>query len=315
MTNLISKIFKKSPRVIILGLFFIGISQFTFAQKPFIASSDSLDTFKHKFVKGATIGGTSIAITSLGYLWYSDYDIVPFHFFDDSKEWLLMDKIGHGTSAYYGGYFGYNALKWAGVSERKSAIYGGMYGWSFLIGTEILDGFSDGWGASPSDLLANSIGTSLFISQQLLWKEQRIKLKFSYWPSKFAEYRPELLGYSHWDRWLKDYNGQIYWASMNLNSMGLKYTWIPEWLNISFGYSGDGMLGGVDNPEFNNAGEVLPYFKRESEFYFSLDVDWERIPTRNPYLKTILKTASFIKIPFPAIGFSSSKLKFHPIAY
>ena len=42
-----------------------------------------------------------------------------------------------------------------------------------------MDGYSAEWGASSGDIIANALGTGLYISQELLWKEQRITPKFS----------------------------------------------------------------------------------------------------------------------------------------
>jgi hypothetical protein len=36
------------------------------------------------------------------------------------------------------------------------------------------------WGASIGDVAANASGTALYVSQELLWKEQRIVPKFSF---------------------------------------------------------------------------------------------------------------------------------------
>lgn len=304
----------KSPAMLIVGLFFVLNTHRSFSQNTF-SPSDTLNKKRLNFVRYAGIGGTTAVLGGLSYLWYSDYEPVSFHFFDDSKEWLMMDKVGHSVSAYYGGFYGYKSLKWAGLSERKSTIYGGLYGWTFLLGTEFLDGISSGWGASPTDLLANSLGASMFIGQQLVWKEQRVLLKFSYWPSEYAQYRPEKLGDSHWNRWLKDYNGQTYWLSANIYSFLKEESKFPKWINIAFGYSGDGMLGGADNPSINEAGELLPVFDRRREYFLSLDVDFRKIKTKNKILRTILYTASFVKIPFPSIGYSNNKLKFHYLHY
>ena len=34
------------------------------------------------------------------YSWYYQYNSGKFHFFDDSREWFAMDKVGHFFSAY-----------------------------------------------------------------------------------------------------------------------------------------------------------------------------------------------------------------------
>jgi hypothetical protein len=43
-----------------------------------------------------------------------------------------------------------------------------------------MDGYSAEWGAS-SDIIANAAGTALYVSQELIWQEQRITPKFSYY--------------------------------------------------------------------------------------------------------------------------------------
>jgi hypothetical protein len=81
---------------------------------------------------------------------------------------------------------------------------------------EVFDGFSAEWGASTGDLIANATGTALYVSQELLWKEQRITPKFSFHSTKYAALRPDVLGSSLPEKNSKDYNGQTYWLSINL---------------------------------------------------------------------------------------------------
>ena len=74
-------------------------------------------------------------------------------------------------------------------------------------------------------------GTFVFIGQELLWKEQRIQMKYSFKPSEYAKYRPDLLGSNFLQQSLKDYNGQVYWLSFNINAF--KKTSLPDWLNVA----------------------------------------------------------------------------------
>ena len=62
-------------------------------------------------------------------------------------------------TSYYGGKLGMDALNWAGVSKKNQLIYGAGIGFVFLSAVEILDGFSEEWGASTSDVIANAAGT------------------------------------------------------------------------------------------------------------------------------------------------------------
>ena len=79
-----------------------------------------------------------------------------------------MDKAGHALTAYQLGRYGYEVLKWTGVKEKNATWYGGSFGLFFLTTIEVMDGFSEEWGFSPGDMLANVGGTALFIGQQLL---------------------------------------------------------------------------------------------------------------------------------------------------
>jgi hypothetical protein len=112
---------------------------------------------------------------------------------------------------------------------------------------EVLDGFSAEWGFSIADMAANFAGTGLAISQELLTGRQTIRIKYSYRHSSLAQYRPEMLGRNLPERMLKDYNGQAYWISANISDLTGIPGVIPDWLNIAFGYSANGMLGGYSD--------------------------------------------------------------------
>ncbi len=273
--------------------------------------------FNHKLLKGVIAFESVAAVTSLtglSVLWYADYPKSSFHFFNDNKEWLQMDKAGHATAAYYISRSTYKLLRLPGVNGEKAAWYGGAAGFTYLAVVELMDGFSAEWGASFGDLTANTLGTVAFVGQQLGWDEQRILLKLSYHQSRFAQYRPNILGNSLTERMLKDYNGQTYWLSANVHSF-IPDSKIPKWLNVAFGYRADGMLGGYSNPvEINN--KTLPSFERTRKYFLSLDVDLTRIETRSETLKTIFNLFGFLKIPFPAIEYNSkNQWKLHGVYF
>jgi hypothetical protein len=267
---------------------------------------------------GVTVTASALyagSMTGLYYLWYADYPKSSFHFINDCGQWLSMDKIGHVTSSYWIGRIGYESLRWSGVEKNKAIWYGGTWGFVYLTTVEIFDGFSEEWGASGCDLAANAIGTGLFIGQQLLWDDQPLTLKFSFSPSEYAEYRPDLLGESFIEQMVKDYNGQTYWLSGNIASFLPESSKFPRWLDISLGYSGEGMLGAESNPaEYN--GEPLPEFERYSQYLLSLDIDLTRIKTRNETVRLLLNMIGYIKIPFPAVEFNRvDKVKWHWMYY
>lgn len=248
--------------------------------------------------------GTLIGLSEL---WFADQPRTSFRYFNDNADWLQLDKVGHATSSYYLGRIGMRSLQWTGTSRKNAILFGGTFGFVYLTAVEVLDGFSAAYGFSAGDMVANALGTGVFISQELLWREQRMVLKYSANLSDYAQYRPEVLGSSVIERLLKDYNGQSYWLSVNAASwFKEKPNWLPGWINVAIGYSGDGMLGGSGNPEFNAAGDLLPTFNRQRQFFLSLDVDLTRIKTKSKVLRTCFELFNIVKIPAPAIEVNQS---------
>lgn len=260
--------------------------------------SDTLNTSRRNFVVFTEATLASATLVGLNQLWYADYPKSSFKTINDSGEWLQMDKMGHVFSSYQLGRLGASTLNWAGVGRRDQLLYGATLGLGFLTAVEFMDGFSQEWGFSWTDMAANAAGTGFYVGQDLLWQEQRILLKYSFHRTRFAKQRPEKLGNGLYEEFLKDYNGQTYWLSANLNSF-LKTDYIPNWLNVAFGYGADGMLtGDSKDPLFLNQ-------KRLRQYYLSLDIDLTRIRTNSRLLKSIFDVLNVIKIPFPALELNS----------
>jgi uncharacterized protein YfiM (DUF2279 family) len=272
--------------------------------------SDTLNPKRLKTVVVTELTISSSALLGLATVWYNDYPKSGFKFKNDNNDWLQMDKAGHVFSAYTLGKFGNEALNWAGCSKKQKLIYGATTGFVFL--TEILDGYSQQWGASWGDVVANGTGTAIFVSQELLWNEQRIIPKFSFQTTKYAAIRPNTLGKSLPEQVLKDYNGQTYWLSINLESF-LKTKTIPKWLNLAIGYGVDGMVYGSDQDLNLN---LYPNYKKRRQFYASLDVNLIKIETKSRVLKTIFGVFNSIKIPAPTIEINGSQnIKFHVLYF
>lgn len=290
--------FKSLFLYLFLFNFQIGFSQNSQFEN-FFKPSDSLNLKRQNDViisESVLAAGTLIGLNQL---WYADYPRSDFHFINDNSEWLQMDKAGHAFSSYHLGRFGSEMLGWSGASTKKQLLYGAGIGFAFLTAVEALDGFSSQWGASAGDIIANASGTALYVSQELIWKEQRIIPKFSFHPTKYADLRPEILGSSFSEQILKDYNGQTYWLSANLHSF-FKDSKIPKWLNLALGYGADGMISGNEqNATFFSASNPQRY----RQFYVSLDVDMTKIKTNSPFLKTVFSVLNTVKIPAPTIEF------------
>lgn len=279
------------------------------------------DTTNYKLRKQVVICGSvagyASLMTGLYALWYKDYPMGKFHFFNDNKQWNQMDKVGHTFSCYYEGVAGIEMMKWAGFSDKQSAIIGGLYGSFIQTGVEVLDGFSEGWGASTGDILANTTGSAFAIGQELAWQEQRIWIKYSFQRSPYSALRPNALGSNFPERILKDYNGQTYWLSANVKSFLEQESKWPSWLNIAVGYGADGMLGGDDN-SYTSQGVNYNYagVTRRRQFYLAPDIDLTRIPHNKGWQRATLIVLNSLKFPLPGIMYDTDKgFQFQAIAY
>lgn len=271
----------------------------------FLVPSDTLNTKRRNLVITSEAVLTSAALIGLNQLWYADYEKSSFHFKNDNNDWLQMDKAGHIYSSYHLGRMSAEMLAWSGVSKKNQLIYGAGYGFVFLTAVEVFDGYSAEWGFSWGDVAANGTGTALYVSQELLWDEQRIIPKFSFHTTKYANQRPELLGENFSEQILKDYNGQTYWLSANLHSFAKTSKKIPKWLNIAVGYGAEGMLSSQKNDFTIND-------NRFRQFYLSFDVDLSKIETNSHFLKTIFSLFNTVKIPAPTFEINSlGKSKLH----
>ncbi|PWA04164.1 DUF2279 domain-containing protein [Flavobacterium psychrotolerans] len=215
----------------------------------------------------------------------SDHFNAKFHFVSDNVSCLQMDKANHIFVSYQIGNLFSNALQWSGVSKKNQLIYGAGMGFVFLNSIELADGFSKK-GASYGDVIANSIGTSLFVSQELLWKEQRIIPKWSCGTSGFVCANPEKTK----SQLMGTLDKETIWLSVNLHSF-FKASKIPKWMNLAIGYGTEG----VDyRPRILGTKQV-----KFHQYYFSFDADLTKIDTKSHFLKTVFSVVNVVKIPAP----------------
>ena len=186
----------------------------------------------------------------------------------------------------------------------------------------MLDGFSEGWGWSWADFGANILGSGILVAQELAWDEQRIKLKFSvhrksYNDPELNARSDELFGESSIERYLKDYNGQTYWASISPRSFFRESKW-PAWLSVAVGYGAEGLFGGTENIATDADGNVTfyrPDVKRYRQWFLAPDIDFSKIKTRKKGVKIALTLLNMFKFPAPSLEFSNGKFRVHAIHF
>lgn len=285
---------------------------------PLVAGAQYSDTLhRERLVLVSASAGfvTASTYTILAQSWYSNYAGGDFHLFDDSREWLGMDKAGHAFSSYYIGAMGYHSLRWTGIGEKRAVWLGATWGSIYLLGIETMDGFSRGWGFSWADIAANTFGSALFMGQQALWKQQRIVPKFSFHTTDYPRLRPQLLGNSIPEQVLKDYNGQTYWLSINPASFAKESTWLPKWLSIAVGYGGRSMISAHPQPRGASTAEELALQVRYPVFYLAPEIDLHRVKTRYKWVNGLCKTLGWMKFPLPTLSVGQNGLEFIPIYF
>lgn len=331
-------VFKKN--IIAISLFLIAINSFAqdtlqteFFTGPFIAKKVSETTSLNKLtpqqkknrtwiVAGTNLVGYGGVMTALASAWYSDYTKTQLHSFDDSKEWLQVDKAGHFYGTWIESRANNELWKWTGMERKKRIWISGLTSFAFQGFIEYLDSKGVEWGWSWSDFGANILGSGTFIAQELAWDEQRIKLKWSFHKKNYSDASlnqrsDELFGKSSPERFLKDYNGQTYWASVNLKSFFPKSK-LPDWLSLSFGYGAEGMFGGFENIWTNgNPGFLVNRtdIKRYRQWYLAPDIDWSKIKTKSKAVNFFFTVLSAFKFPTPSLELSNGKFKVHAIHF
>ena len=291
---------------LVLFIYFLTFSVFTYAEVK--NDEDSIAIKKKKiWTTSSLFGAATISQVALYQTWYSSYNSGSFHFFNDWNEWRKMDKLGHGYTAYHLSNSIFNLLSWSGYSVNKSIIISSTFSWAYQGFIEVMDGFSDGWGFSYTDLLFNTFGTGLFVFNKTT-KSPFFFPKFSYSPSPYAQIRPEILGSNAISRVLKDYNAQTYWLSIKpLHILPKKHSW----LLLSIGYSiNEHIVGNQIDVTMN--GQL---YKSYSQLFFSIDIDPKALPIHNKTLKKLLYPLNYIKIPFPAFSIEKGRGKFYPIYF
>ncbi len=308
----------------------------------FFRPSEVLNKPRVALVTGMQGGLYAIANIWWSSAWYSKYDRSKFHLFNDWGEWNQMDKVAHAYSCYLESKWTYDLYKWAGVKEKHAIWIGMLAGMAWQSSIEFNDGFQEKWGFSWGDMAMNASGALLFGIQQYLWHDQKIQLKISASPVRYASYddpairerTDKLYGTSFTEILLKDYNAMTFWLSTSpgafIRNPNSKF---PKWLQFSVGYGTKGMLGGYKNIWSKNdlSGDVAinnsnpddiidrTNIQRLHRFYFSADIDWTKIPVKKHWAKGLMKILNIIKLPAPALeindNHNGSKVSWHWIKF
>lgn len=276
--------------------FILFLSGFVFGQD---TTARRASPTKLIIATGATY---TLSMVALSKIWYSQSPRQSFTFFNDWHEWKQVDKAGHFFSAFHLSAGTAQVLKKYHLTDKKADAWGAVTGFLLLLPVEILDGFSAGYGASLPDVAANLSGATFYYVQARLWNEIRLQPKFSFHRTSYSRLRDDdTLGKGLLSEILKDYNGQTYWLSVNMD----RFVNFPRWINFAIGYGATGMVYARD------AQNEAAGYHAQRQLYFGLDVDLSHLKTRSKTWNTLLFLVNTIRLPAPAISFSSEGSKWH----
>ena len=246
---------------------------------------ERVDPLRLGIVTGLSAGGFVLGHVVLTELWWNG-ERVPFHFNwqDDWRYALGADKLGHAIMPYIGTDLYRQGLEWTGLDRTTSLWIAASLSWGYTTYVEVRDGFSQEWGFSWGDMIANSLGIGWRVAEGYLPAMERVRFKVSYWASD--AYRAGLYGSI-----IDDYESTYHWASFD-PELFLPDAWgdaWPDWLNLSLGHTVEGVV------DYDGSGQHL--------LHLSLDLDTEGLPGEGAFWGWLKRTLNYYHFPTPGLRF------------
>jgi hypothetical protein len=218
--------------------------------------------------------------------WWKD-NRTSFHFQEDLKYGLNVDKLGHFYGAMASAWIFKKSFAWANVPETDALWWGSGAALLFQTYVEIEDGFST-WGFDRVDWASDLAGAAYPVAQHYWPVLRNFNMKFSYHPSSLIN-EPGGVGFRGQKHIMfDDYQGQTIWFSVDVNGLlprPVDKFW-PGWLCLALGYG----ARDIATPH--------PY----RTYFLALDFDATRIiPQNTVFLRTLSEALNFIHLPAPAV--------------
>lgn len=274
---------------------------------------------------GAAAAANVAAVAALSSLWYEG-ERVPFHWYSEGEDvidrgWLddwhteaQMDKGGHVLTSYHIARLAGEYGRWSGLSDRRAGLAGAVLSSVFQGQIELFDGRDRNYGASRTDLLANTVGAALG-GAKIAFPEQtaafNLKLSYAvspYYDRSVSPFAPaRLVG-----NVIKDYNGLTYWLAVKPSELGAPRGW-PAWLGVAVGYAADSIAHPVSG--LGPGGGPGPEHRRQ--VVLSLDADVlrhfrHRIPA---WLRPVTMLLELYRLPAPAVEFTGGRVRLHALYF
>ena len=225
----------------------------------------------------------------------------PFHIQEDIQYALWVDKLGHFYGGYATSYLFTEAFITSGFGWEISNVLGSLMGLGYMSYIEVLDGYSKGFGFSPTDYYFDILGSGFFLAQYYFPILQNFNPKFMYVNPKWLGEKDR----SPHESFIDNYSAQTFWMSVNIQNLfgGIVAKYIPEWLELSIGYAAYSLcyppLGNCDNslsePVSNDAWG-------NRKIIISLDYNLVKLlPDGPPFWNWLKQSLKLFKLPAPAL--------------
>lgn len=288
---------------------YISKNEFVFANNPRYTITGELPYAKshlklvNTLALGAIYSGIFYAQHSIQQsdVWKEKGD---FHIMEDIQYALWVDKFGHFYGGYATSYLFTEAFITAGFGWELSNILGSVMGLSYMSYIEILDGYSKGFGFSPSDYYADVAGSLFFLAQYYVPFLQNFNPKFMYVNPKWIG---ELDRNPH-ESFIDNYSAQTFWLSINFNNiLKKKITYVPDWLELSIGYAAYSIcFPPLGNCDPSKSTPLTQDAWGNRKIIIALDYDLVKLlPDGPPFWNWIKQGLKLFKLPSPAIEFGN----------
>ena len=251
--------------------------------------STRVNTGRLAIVGGTLVSGMVAVQIYQANGWWKD-NRRPFHFQEDLKYGLHVDKLGHFYGASALTFMIDKSLLWADMPESHAILWGAAGALAFQTFLEVEDGLST-WGFDRVDFASDLAGSFWPVAQYHIPALQNYNMKFSYHKSDLLN-EPGGSGFKGQKHLVfDDYEGQTIWLSVNVHNLlpdAVSGFW-PAWLCLAPGYGARNIAG------------AHPY----RVYFVALDLDTRKIiPSDTPFLKTLGEVLNFIHLPMPAVRVS-----------
>lgn len=224
-----------------------------------------------------------------------------FRIIEDYDYALYSDKVGHFYGAYLSSYFYSELFMWSGFSYDASVLLGGLLGLTYSTYIEVMDGFADGWGFSPSDFYSDLAGVGFHLLQHYVPFFQNFTPKFIYFPAHWHGERmrqPSTM-------FIDDYSSHAFFLSVNVHNLlpqDLKPYW-PDWLQLSVGYTARNLCSPIDyGCNYDDINYYTSWLAGSPRMIIALDYDLVKmLPDGHPLWNWLKQTLNYFKLPAPAV--------------